>query len=66
MAILICHALKSIRLDQDWLVLVRRSCFHFRKLALLVHIFLVVLKATLRSPYFAIFLPLLAGFDVLR
>lgn len=66
MAVLVCHALKSIRLDQNRLVLVRQSCFHFRKLALLVHDFLVILKATHGSSYFAIYSPLLAGFDLLR
>jgi hypothetical protein len=47
-------------------VLLSQGCFHFRKLALLVHDFLVILKATHGSPYFAIYSPPLAGFDLLR
>jgi hypothetical protein len=52
-AILVRHALKSFGLDQYGFVL-RRTCFHFRNLALLIHALSVTLKARLDSPYFAI------------
>jgi hypothetical protein len=53
-AILIGHALKSFGLDQYGFVLCSWICFHFRKLALLVHALSVTLKARLGWPYFAI------------
>src|SRR5260221_7873722 len=62
MAILIRHALKSFGLDQYGLALHSRICFHFRKLALLIHTLSVTLKESLDSPYFAISSPPCAPF----